>query len=282
MSTVCVRPTRANLSSPNDVETEYMNSPGLNLTRDSVLRPNVIEGQFSKSRVKALTPRGVHGTPASLNEKPSRRALLFVLFAHVCVFAVLISISPIKPSIKAAVKPMLVSLIANPAPEPKLAPLLPTPPEPKPVIKKQKPKLVVLKDTPQPQPIAPEQPAIEQAPSAIVSEPQAVVAKAPEALPVVEPKIEPPRFGVAYLENPPPAYPSQSRRLREEGRVFLRVLVTEKGNAETVQIEKASGFEKLDQSALETVKKWRFIPAKHDGQPVSAYVIVPINFSLED
>src|SRR5262245_58789245 len=46
------------------------------------------------------------------------------------------------------------------------------------------------------------------------------------------PKIELPRFDVAYLRNPPPAYPAIARRMRLEGTVVLRVLVDALGRSE--------------------------------------------------
>jgi len=97
----------------------------------------------------------------------------------------------------------------------------------------------------------------------------------------VEEKIEPPKFGVAYLNNPAPDYPSLSRRKGDEGRVLLKVLVSADGKAEDVQIEKSSGFELLDEAAQKTVKQWRFVPARKGGEVLSAYVIVPIKFSLK-
>lgn len=96
----------------------------------------------------------------------------------------------------------------------------------------------------------------------------------------VEERIEPPRFGVAYLNNPAPDYPAMSRRVAEEGRVLLKVLVSASGGAETIQIEKTSGYSRLDSAAIEAVKKWQFIPAKKAGQTLSAYVLVPVKFSL--
>ncbi len=92
---------------------------------------------------------------------------------------------------------------------------------------------------------------------------------------------EPPRFGVAYLNNPKPKYPSLSRRAGEEGRVLLRVLVNADGIPETVEISSTSKFERLDNAALVAVKQWRFVPAKKNNVPMSAYVTVPINFSLK-
>ncbi len=272
-----------------------MNSPGIKLTQDILSQSNVIEGNFNQHKVevheikareiRAIAPMLPAGLVVpSLRERLSRKALIFVMFAHLSVFAALMRVAPTQPHIQTLIKPMLVSLVASPAPEPELAPLLPTPPKPEPVVKQQKPKPVVKEITPEPQPIA-----IEPAPAApssvLAPEPSAVAATGPEAppkeVPVAEPKIEPPRFGAAYLDNPSPAYPAQSRRLGEEGRVLLRVLVSEDGNADTVQVETGSGSGRLDQAALEAVKKWRFIPAKRNNQPISAYVIVPIKFSLE-
>jgi protein TonB len=37
----------------------------------------------------------------------------------------------------------------------------------------------------------------------------------------------------------------------------------------------------LDQAALQTVQRWRFIPAQQGGQTVAARIQVPITFKLE-
>jgi protein TonB len=89
-----------------------------------------------------------------------------------------------------------------------------------------------------------------------------------------------PSFGAAYLHNPYPPYPSVSQRRGEEGKVLLRVKVTEDGRAATVQINTSSGSQRLDNSALETVSQWRFVPAQKNGKRVSDWVIVPIVFQL--
>lgn len=89
-----------------------------------------------------------------------------------------------------------------------------------------------------------------------------------------------PSFGAAYLHNPYPPYPSVSQRRGEEGKVLLRVKVTEDGRAATVQINTSSGSQRLDNSALETVSQWRFVPAQRNGKVVSEWVIVPIVFKL--
>ena len=91
----------------------------------------------------------------------------------------------------------------------------------------------------------------------------------------------PPRFDAAYLLNPKPDYPAISRRLGEEGKVLLKVRVTAQGLPAAVDIEKTSGFERLDEAARRVVARWRFVPARRGEQPVEASVIVPISFRLE-
>jgi protein TonB len=90
-----------------------------------------------------------------------------------------------------------------------------------------------------------------------------------------------PSFNAAYLNNPAPNYPSISRRLGEQGLVSLRVQVAADGTAGSVELQTSSGSSRLDQAALEAVKKWQFVPAKRGDQPVSASVVVPVRFSLE-
>lgn len=91
----------------------------------------------------------------------------------------------------------------------------------------------------------------------------------------------PPNFRAAYLNNPGPTYPPSSRRKREEGVVRLRVQVSAEGAPNQVQLERSSGSADLDNAALDIVRKrWRFVPAQQAGKPVSAWVIVPLEFSL--
>ena len=84
-----------------------------------------------------------------------------------------------------------------------------------------------------------------------------------------------------YLSNPAPIYPPASLRNGEQGTVLLRVHVSADGRALSVEIEKSSGFARLDASALETVRSWTFVPAKKGGEPVDSWVDVPVIFSLK-
>lgn len=149
----------------------------------------------------------------------------------------------------------------------------PPPPQPKPV-KPVQPSLPVLAvASPVESPvaasftIAPQPPAPVPAP-AIVAEPE----PAPTFIAA--------RFDADYLDNPKPLYPHASRRLGEEGKVVLRVLVSADGDAKQVELKHSSGFQRLDQAAEEAVSRWRFVPAKRGDQAVTAWVVVPIVFSL--
>lgn len=212
--------------------------------------------------------------------------LALVIFAHVVAVVMLINAKATEPVIKEMQVPMMVSLVASPAPETEVVPLIPTPPQP--VVKKQKPIIKKVQPTPTPVEVAQEvaRPIVTEVPPTPAT--PVVVAKAPEVIDapppkvVAEPAVEPPRFGAAYLNNPAPDYPQMARRLGQQGRVLLKVLVAENGTAETVALATSSGFEKLDQAAIEAVKKWSFIPAKRSNQSISAYVLVPVKFSLSN
>ena len=84
-----------------------------------------------------------------------------------------------------------------------------------------------------------------------------------------------------YLNNPRPPYPPLSRRLGEQGKVVLRVFIETDGTAARAEIRTSSGFERLDQAALQTVLRWRYVPGKRGGTPEAMWVTVPINFVLE-
>ncbi len=83
-----------------------------------------------------------------------------------------------------------------------------------------------------------------------------------------------------YLNNPQPPYPALSLRLRESGKVMVRVLIGRNGQALRGEVVQSSGFERLDQSALRAVLAWRYVPGKVDGQAQDMWFDVPISFKL--
>jgi periplasmic protein TonB len=94
------------------------------------------------------------------------------------------------------------------------------------------------------------------------------------------PAVVAPRFEADYLSNPAPVYPRKSRYLGEEGRVLLKVRVSESGDAMEVSLHRSSGFKRLDRAALDAVQQWKFIPARQGRKQVMAWVVVPLEFSL--
>ncbi len=153
--------------------------------------------------------------------------------------------------------------------EPKLAQALPEILAPQPVVQTNPPPLPLAVTS---QPVAPP-PASTLAPAATPT-----TAPAPVAGPGAA--VTAPSFSAKHLNNPPPRYPTESRRAREEGTVVLKVLVNPDGRPEDIQISKSSGYERLDKAALSAVRKWRFVPAEQAGTAVSAWVTFPIPFSL--
>ena len=62
--------------------------------------------------------------------------------------------------------------------------------------------------------------------------------------------------------------------------MILRVFVEPEGKASQVEIKASSGSQRLDRAAAEAVARWKFIPARRGDEAVSAWVLVPIIFSL--
>jgi protein TonB len=84
-----------------------------------------------------------------------------------------------------------------------------------------------------------------------------------------------------YLQNPKPNYPPVSKRLGEQGKVVVRVLIGADGTPQRAEILQSSGFDRLDQAGLSAALKWRYVPGKRGGLPEAMWFNVPINFVLE-
>lgn len=170
-----------------------------------------------------------------------------------------------------AARPIAVRLLQ----EAPATPPQPLPPPPAP------PKVVQRTVKPVAQPVLAAAPAPAATSTFVVAE-QPVATPAPVQAPPAPaaPALVEARFDADYLSNPKPPYPAASRRLGETGTVHLRVHVSASGEAIKVQLKKSSGFERLDNSALETVAHWRFVPARRGDEAVAAWVVVPIVFEL--
>ena len=203
------------------------------------------------------------------SRSPQRAGLVLALALHAAALAVLLNWEPARSAL-VSVAPIMVNLITPPTPEPP----------------RREPKLLPIRAQ-ESSPALPLIAAATETPTTVVAPPQPEAHHAAPSIetplvlaPTLAPVI-PPRFDAAYLDNPAPSYPALARRMREQGKVMLRVLVSRAGTAERVEIRSGSGSERLDQAALQTVARWRFVPAKQGTEAVSAWVLVPISFSLE-
>lgn len=84
-----------------------------------------------------------------------------------------------------------------------------------------------------------------------------------------------------YLNNPTPTYPSMSRRMGEQGTVLVRAFINTDGRAEKVEIRTSSGYSRLDEAALATVQRWRYVPGQRAGVAEAMWFNVPIRFLLD-
>lgn len=94
-------------------------------------------------------------------------------------------------------------------------------------------------------------------------------------------KKETPLIYPRSIENPKPIYPREARKRGYEGEVILRVEVLTNGRVGAIEIRRSSGYEILDRSAMETIKKWRFLPAQKGEDLIPFWVNIPIKFQLE-
>ncbi|AOB33776.1 energy transducer TonB [Bordetella sp. H567] len=186
-------------------------------------------------------------------------------------------------------------------PQPKVQPEpAPTPPEtvqpePEPVIEKPpvpapKPK---PKPQPTPQPKPKPQPVQETPPPKPIEQPPAPPSPptgAPDGATATQaPRQGPPRdqpetvSNIEYLGPGPSAvYPMASKRRREEGRVTVLVVVNTQGAIEKATVVASSGFPRLDEAALDAVRRVRFKPYKRNGIAYTVQARIPFDFNIRN
>nr|WP_307643864.1 energy transducer TonB [Variovorax boronicumulans] len=166
-------------------------------------------------------------------------------------------------------------------PKPKVEPPPPPPPPPK-----------VAKAPPPPRPQAIREPKPTPAPQAPVgttepppppAPPAAPTPPAPPALPPAPPAppaVQLPSSNADYLQNPKAVYPAMSKRLGEQGKVIVKVLVGVDGLPKSAEVKKSSGFDRLDEAAIEYIMKCRFVPGKVNGVVQAMSYDAPVNYVL--
>ena len=170
----------------------------------------------------------------------------------------------------------------KPSPAPPRPQVKPTPPAPPPTPDPALPVTAPVSSEPSPVPVAEVSPPVAVHPTSPSAAPTPAAPSAPptQTAPAA-PRIELPSTQADYLNNPRPAYPPLSKRLGEEGKVVLRVRIEADGRASQAEIHRSSGYERLDQTALQTVLRWRYVPGKRNGVPEAMWFYVPIHFVLE-
>ncbi|AAO29168.1 TonB family protein [Xylella fastidiosa subsp. fastidiosa] len=80
---------------------------------------------------------------------------------------------------------------------------------------------------------------------------------------------------------PPPDYPVEAAARGDHGTVTVRILVDAEGAPSGVEMAKSSGSRDLDNAALQTVRNWRFKPARNSNdQPVPGSIEIPFEFNV--
>lgn len=82
--------------------------------------------------------------------------------------------------------------------------------------------------------------------------------------------------------HPPrlPVYPQPAIRRGQQGSTWIRAKISKTGTVAELFVHRSSSYDLLDQAAIQAVKAWKFEPARHSGQPVAAWVQVPVHFKL--
>jgi len=79
--------------------------------------------------------------------------------------------------------------------------------------------------------------------------------------------------------DPDPDYSEEARKVKFQGTVVLWVIVGSDGHPRDIHVRRSLGMG-LDEKAIEAVSRWKFEPAKKDGQPVAVQIAVEVNFRL--
>ncbi len=165
----------------------------------------------------------------------------------------------------------------------------PAPPKPTPRVKpKVEPKPVQKSAKPTPQPVA-QSPAPSPTPAPAADPTPAPAAPAPAA-PAAVPGPARETMQVSAPKNVPtlqcnfvkPDYPSMSRRRGESGTAYVHFVVGVTGKLESVDLQKSSGYPRLDDAALDAMRSTTCRPYIENGQAIRAARTQPYNFGLTD
>lgn len=92
-------------------------------------------------------------------------------------------------------------------------------------------------------------------------------------------QLELPSYSTA---NPSFVYPVMANVYGVEGKLIVRVQVLADGTPGQMLLKQSSGNGILDRDAKEQLARWRFNPARKNGQAVTAWVDVPVTYRLPE
>ena len=236
----------------------------------------------ARNAAATLGVYGAYGTHSESSRADKITGVTIAILLHAAVIFLLLQYAPARTALVNAV-PLMVSLITPSAPKPdalpKPLPVKHLPQQPR--VARSQPVLAAVPDAPATVTVPP---TLFAPPAPIEPIPAPAAAPSPpsvRSVAVAPAPVTPPNFNADYLNNPAPAYPAASRRQGQQGKVMLRVFVNATGGVDEVEIRTSSGHPVLDRTALDAVRRWRFVPARQGDQPVAAWVLVPITFTLE-
>lgn len=228
--------------------------------RHTAVRPVVVETAITSSG-------GRYGESKGFNFS----ALGITALVHLVVGLALLGLG-----VHAAQKKQEVRLVTMDLSSPPPAP--PSPPE-----KATTQKLAVTVQQPVEHTPIPPQPMMALAPPAPTPAPRPAAEAAPaQPTPPAPPSaVTASNLGTRMISGNPPHYPMESRSKREQGTVELLIVLGVNGSVETISVSHSSGFPRLDNAALNAVRRWRWAPTMHNGTPVKVRGIVEIPFVLQ-
>ena len=211
--------------------------------------------------------------PSGLTLMPSRdplmspRAVAIAAVIVVAHIAALVGLSHLRNAPAPATPPQASP--PKPAPEPPKPKVAPPPPKPR----VSAPNAIAQKA----EPVAPPQPSAEPV--------KDTAPVAPAAPPAPAQAVAPPgRVEGLKLEcpDPPLIYPTQSRRLGEEGVATVRMVINVQGRVAEANIVKSSGYPRLDKAAIESAYKMRCAAPMKDGRAVETTATKPFRFNIDN
>lgn len=246
-----------------------------------------------------MTTTTVFARHTDVDEKASRwSGAIAVLVGHALVVVALLQVDSVQESLiqtvqAMQVEPIFVQFVAPPQPPTAQAPAPASTPLRSSVRTKEPAPVITTRPEPtpvQPAPAtadtsAPESPTPPQEAAPSPSSTSAVQsvqdADSAPAMPAAAPAIKTTNK-VQYIRPPRLEYPAVSRRLNEQGRVLLRVLINRSGVAEQVDVQASSGSSRLDQAAIKATREALYRPQSENGETVAVWALVPVVFELSE